>query len=156
MVQGEVHANFGPDPSSSLGGEWRQTNKQTDRQTDTPFCFIYIDCTNCELAFWLTSSNPLRLIQRPKNIPTKFNSFFHLLQVDCKSTMSSSCATLPPPMIHSDSSPHLPPPSFRDFDPYFVSGSGQNFFLGRRRGIGASQEQREEDSMMGSFEPRSM
>ncbi len=44
MVQWEVHAKFGPDPSSSLGGEWRQTNKQTDRQTDTPFCFIYIDC----------------------------------------------------------------------------------------------------------------
>ncbi len=43
MVQGEVHAKFSPDPSSSLGGEWRQTNKQTDRQTDTPFCFIYID-----------------------------------------------------------------------------------------------------------------
>ncbi len=43
MVEGEVHAKLGPDPSSSLGGEWRQTNKQTDRQTDTPFCFIYID-----------------------------------------------------------------------------------------------------------------
>ena len=39
MVQGEVHAKFGPDPFSSLGGEWRQTNKQTD----TPFCYIYID-----------------------------------------------------------------------------------------------------------------
>ena len=43
MVQGEVHAKFSPDPSSSLGGEWRQTNKQTDRQTDTPFCYISID-----------------------------------------------------------------------------------------------------------------
>ncbi len=43
MVKGEVHAKFGPDLSSSLGGEWRQTNKQTDRQTDTPFCYIYID-----------------------------------------------------------------------------------------------------------------
>ncbi len=32
MVQG-VHAKFGLDPSSSLGGEWRQTNKQTDRHT---------------------------------------------------------------------------------------------------------------------------
>ncbi len=42
MVLGEVHANFGPDPSSSMGGEWRQTNKQTDRQTDAPFCFIYV------------------------------------------------------------------------------------------------------------------
>ncbi len=41
MVQGEVHAKFGPDPSSSLGGEWRQTNKQTDRQTDR-HCCIYI------------------------------------------------------------------------------------------------------------------
>ncbi len=38
-VQGEVHAKLGPDPSSSVGGEWRQTNKQTN----TPFCFIYID-----------------------------------------------------------------------------------------------------------------
>ncbi len=38
-VQWEVHAKFGLDPSSSLGGEWRQTNKQTD----TPFCFLYID-----------------------------------------------------------------------------------------------------------------
>ncbi len=31
MVQGEVHAKFGLDPSSSLGGVWRQTNKQTNR-----------------------------------------------------------------------------------------------------------------------------
>ncbi len=29
-VQGEVHVNFDPDLSSSLEGEWRQTNKQTD------------------------------------------------------------------------------------------------------------------------------
>ncbi len=36
MVQGEVHAKFGSDPSSSLGGDWQQT----DRQTDTPFCYI--------------------------------------------------------------------------------------------------------------------
>ncbi len=51
MVQGEVHAKFGPDPFSSLGGEWRQKNRQTDRQTykqidgqtDTFFCFISID-----------------------------------------------------------------------------------------------------------------
>ena len=41
MVQGEVHAKFCPDSSSSLGGKWRQTNKQMNRQTDTPFCFIY-------------------------------------------------------------------------------------------------------------------
>ena len=33
MVQGEVHAKFGPDPSSSLGEEWRQTKRQTDRHT---------------------------------------------------------------------------------------------------------------------------
>ncbi len=41
MVQGEVHAKFGSDPSSSLGGEWRQTNKQTNKQTDT--FLLYID-----------------------------------------------------------------------------------------------------------------
>ncbi len=28
-VHGEVHAKFGLDPSSSLGGERRQTNRQT-------------------------------------------------------------------------------------------------------------------------------
>ncbi len=39
-VQGEVHAKFGPDLSSSLGGEWRQTNKQTDRQTHLSVLYI--------------------------------------------------------------------------------------------------------------------
>ncbi len=32
-VQGGVHANFGEDPSSSLGEEWQQTDRQTDRHT---------------------------------------------------------------------------------------------------------------------------
>ncbi len=38
-LQGEVHENFGPDPSSSLGEEL----EQTDRQTDAPACFIFLD-----------------------------------------------------------------------------------------------------------------
>ncbi len=37
-VQGEVHAKFGWNPSSSLGSKSEQTNKQTDRQAS----FIYI------------------------------------------------------------------------------------------------------------------
>ncbi len=32
-VQGAIHAKVGPDPSSSLGGEWQQTDRQTDRPT---------------------------------------------------------------------------------------------------------------------------
>ena len=45
-VQGEVHANFGPDPSSSLGGELetnKQTDRQTDRQTDLSVLYLCID-----------------------------------------------------------------------------------------------------------------
>ncbi len=33
-VQGDVLANFGSDPSSSLGEERKQTDRQRDRQTD--------------------------------------------------------------------------------------------------------------------------
>ncbi len=32
-VQGEVHAKFGWNPSSSFGSKSEQTNRQTDRQT---------------------------------------------------------------------------------------------------------------------------
>ena len=32
-VHGEVHANLCPDPFCSLGGEWEQTHKLTDRHT---------------------------------------------------------------------------------------------------------------------------
>ncbi len=42
MVQGEVHAKFGSDPSSSLGGEWQQTDRQTDRQTHLSVLYIWI------------------------------------------------------------------------------------------------------------------
>ena len=40
-VQGEVHAKFGWNPSSSLSSKSEQTNKQTDRQTG--LVYIYID-----------------------------------------------------------------------------------------------------------------
>ncbi len=44
MVKGKVHAKFSANPSSSLGGEWRETNRQTDTQTNRhTFCFICID-----------------------------------------------------------------------------------------------------------------
>ncbi len=47
MFQGKVHANFGLDPSSNLGGEWRQTNRQTAKQKH---CFICVDKQKCRQA----------------------------------------------------------------------------------------------------------
>ncbi len=73
-VQGEVHAKFGPDPSSSLGGEWQQT----DRQTDTPFCFIYIDCRiACDFQKSLASSATTQFPYSPPFYLSVFSSSNH-------------------------------------------------------------------------------
>ena len=39
-AHGMAHAKFGWNPSSSLASKSEQTNKQTDRQTDTSLLYI--------------------------------------------------------------------------------------------------------------------